>query len=57
MSADIEHCERMIVEEQRRAKAAPSREAAEMHSQMVMLYTAQLLHLRRYGSGMPYSRF
>lgn len=53
MNADINHCRRMVAEEQRRAKAAPSREAAEMHKQMAMLYIAQLEHLHRTASRFP----
>ena len=47
MNADIEHCAKMIAEEERRAQAAQSLETAAMHSQMAMLYNAQLQHLRR----------
>ncbi|VWX53412.1 hypothetical protein [Novosphingobium sp. 9U] len=47
MTNDIEHCMKMIAREEQHIAAAPSSEAAEMHQQKIMLYRAQLQHLRR----------
>lgn len=47
MDTDLEHCVQMYHEEKRKAASSPSREAAEMHEQMAMLYWVQLKHLRR----------
>lgn len=45
--ADIEHCLAQIAKEERLASEAGSNEAAEVHSQMAMLYKAQLKLLLR----------
>jgi len=46
MTSDIEHCEKMIAEQKRRAVEASSPEAAESHHQLIMLYKAQHRVLR-----------
>ena len=47
MSSELKHCLTMIESEEQLARTAPSEEAAEMHQQMIMLYRAQLEHLRK----------
>ena len=42
MRGQARHCAKMIRTERQLARAAPSREAAEIHYQMVMLYRVQL---------------
>lgn len=47
MEANILHCRERLVEEERLAEEAPSTEAAMVHSQLAMLYRAQLDALKR----------
>lgn len=46
MNTDLEHCISMIKTEEQHAAVAPSKEAAEVHHQIAMLYRVQLDHLR-----------
>jgi hypothetical protein len=43
---DIQYCQQRIAEEEAIARSTDSQEAGEMHSQMAMLYRAQLVLLK-----------
>ncbi|MBC7159188.1 MAG: hypothetical protein H5U21_03955 [Porphyrobacter sp.] len=47
MQDDIHYYAERMAEEERRARAAPYPEAAEVHQQIAMLYRAQLALLTR----------